>query len=100
MHAQVIRTETMRETRAAMERIVCSELIPSLRAESGFAGAMSLVDPQTGEAMTIVLWKTADDARRPLCRCGVSLVTAPSRLRAPSSGGRQRFSVWEVSVRI
>jgi hypothetical protein len=100
VHAQVIRHETKDETRAAMERIVCRELIPALRAEPGFAGAMSLGDPQTGEAMTIVLWKTPEQARRPLERCGASLATALSRLRALSSCGRERVSVWEVSVRI
>ena len=100
MHAKVIRHETGGETRAAMERIVCRELIPALRAEPGFAGAMSLLDPQTGEAMTIVLWKSPEHARRPLERSGASLAMALSRLRALSWCGRERISVWEVSIRI
>jgi hypothetical protein len=99
MHAQVIRNETTRETRPALERLMCRELIPALRAEPGFAGAMSLVDPQTGDAMTLVLWKTAEGARRPLVR-SARLATVLERLRALTPGGRERVSVWEVSVRI
>jgi hypothetical protein len=86
--------------RAAMEWIVCRELIPALRAEPGFAGAMSLVDPQTGDAMTIILWKTPEQAALPLTRAGATLLSALSRLRELSIGGLGRVSVWEVSVRI
>ena len=100
MHAQVIRNETTRETRAELERIVCRELIPALRAEPGFVGAMNLVDSQAGVAMTIVLWKSSEHAERVLRRSGQSLAGALARLRAVSTGGRERVSVWEVSVRI
>jgi hypothetical protein len=61
---------------------------------------MSLVDPQTADAMTIILWKTPEQAGRPLTRAGAALLSALSRLRELSIGGLGRVSVWEVSVRI
>jgi len=49
-----------------------------LRQEPGFAGALSLVDRQSGNAILIVLWTTADQA----------------------TGNRVPISLWEVSLRV
>jgi len=69
-----------------MHRIVADELIPALRAEPGFAGALSLVNPRTAEGMMIVLWQSAEQAQRPF--------------PGTSTRDRQPTSVWEVALRV
>jgi hypothetical protein len=69
-----------------MHRIVADELIPALRAETGFAGALSLVNPRTAEGMMIVLWQSAEQAQRPL--------------PGTSTRDHQPTSVWEVALRV
>ena len=64
MYAQVIEGGTTPDRRDAMDRIVTDELIPALEAEPGFAGAMNVVDRDSGDAMMIVLWETEVQARR------------------------------------
>jgi hypothetical protein len=71
-----------------MHRIVADELMPALRDEPGFAGALTLVNPHTAEGMTIVLWQSAEQAQRTLGLAGTS------------TRDHQPTSVWEVSLRV
>ena len=51
MYAQVIEGGTTAELRTEMDRIVTAELIPALRDEPGFAGALNLADYEGGEGL-------------------------------------------------
>jgi hypothetical protein len=59
MYAQLIEGGTTPERRAEMDRIVTDELVPALGAEQGFAGALNLVDRESGNAIST-------GARRPI----------------------------------
>ena len=79
MYAQLVRTCTTEEKRREMHRVVADELIPALNDEPGFVGALNLVDPDSGDAMLIVLWQSAEQAQRLLGESG---------------------TVWEVTLRV
>ena len=81
MYAQLIEGGTTPERRAEMDRIVTDEMIPALAAEPGFAGALNLVDRDSGNAMMIVLWETEAQARRAARRV---------RHRVPEGARRRR----------
>jgi hypothetical protein len=84
VHAQIFECDSGAErTNAAVSR----ELIPALRTEDGFSGAVSLIDEQTGAILLLVFWETEDEATRPL----------PPALAALVGGVRPR--VWEVGAR-
>ena len=100
MYAQVIEGGTTPERRDAMDRIVIDELIPALEAEPGFAGAMNVVDRDSGDAMMIVLWKTEAQARRALGEYGAAFLKALAGIAAISTGTRRPISVWEVNARV
>jgi len=70
MHAQVVQGGTTPELRTHMDRIVTEEMIPALRAEPGFAGALNLVNRTNGEAIMVILWATEAQAQRELADYG------------------------------
>jgi hypothetical protein len=80
VYAQLVRSRTTQK-RAEAHRIVGDELLLALHDQPGFGGALSLVNASGGEAITIVLWHSAEQAQRPL---GVNGTT----------------SLWEVTVRV
>jgi hypothetical protein len=45
-----------------LNEIVQRELLPALRTEHGFSGAISLVDPATARALVLVFWETEEEA--------------------------------------
>ena len=51
---------------ASLNEIVQRELLPALRTEPGFSGAISLVDPATARALVLVFWETEEEAAQPL----------------------------------
>ena len=61
-----------------MHRIVANEVFPVLRDEPGFVGALNLVDADSGDAIMIVLWQSAE---------------------TPQTLGDDG-TVWEVTVRV
>jgi hypothetical protein len=83
--AKLSNRKTTEQTRTEMQRIVSDEVFPALREEPGFAGALSLVNSGTGEAVIILLWHSAEQAQRPLGDNGMNV---------------QSTSVWEVVVRV
>ena len=99
MHAQVIEGGTTPEMRTKMDRIVTDEMIPALRQEPGFAGALNVVDRDSGDAMMIVLWETEAQARRELSEYGGAFLQALANISHISTGTRRPISVWEVNAR-
>jgi hypothetical protein len=99
MYAQLVQGGTTPEMRSQMDRIVTDELVPALDEEPGFAGALNLVDRETGNAMMIVLWETAEQANRALSEYGQRFLKALAEIAAISTGNRVPMSVWEVNAR-
>src|SRR5215218_2144846 len=100
MHAQLIEGGTTPERRTEMDRLVTDELVPALESEPGFAGALNLVDRDSGNAMMIVLWETDAQARRPLAEYGGAFLKALAGIAAISTGTRRPISVWDVNARV
>ncbi len=82
-----------------MDRIVTDEMVPALESEPDSAGALNVVDRESGEAMMIVLWETEAQARRALPDYGGAFLKALARIAAISTGTRRPISVWEVNAR-
>jgi hypothetical protein len=99
MYAQLIEGGTTPARRTDMDRIVTDEMVPALEAEPGFAGALNLVDRDSGDAMMIVLWETETQARRSLSEYGGAFLKALANVAAISTGTRSPISVWEVNAR-
>jgi hypothetical protein len=99
MYAQLIEGGTTAARRTDMDRIVTDEMVPALEAEPGFAGALNLVDRDSGDAMMIVLWETESQARRGLAEYGGAFLKALANVAAISTGTRRPISVWEVNAR-
>jgi len=100
MYAQLIQGGTTPEKRAEMDKIVTDELIPALHEEPGFSGALNLVDRESGNALMLVLWETAEQAARPLNEYGGRFLQALASVIAISTGNRQPMSVWEVNAQV
>ena len=99
MYAQLIQGGTTPEHRPEMDRIVTDAMVPALHEEPGFAGALNLVDRDTGNALMIVLWETEAQARRALADYGSAFLKALAGVAAISTGNRRPMSVWEVNAR-
>ena len=100
MHAQLIEGGTTPDRRTEMDRIVTDGMIPALEAEPGFAGALNLVDRDSGNALMIILWETEAQARRALSAYGDAFLKALADVAAISTGTRRPISVWEVNARV
>jgi hypothetical protein len=99
MYAQLIEGGTTPDRRTEMDRIVTDEMIPALQEEPGFAGALNLVDRTSGNALMIILWDQAAEARRPLGDYGTAFLKALASVAAITTGTRAPISVWEVNAR-
>jgi hypothetical protein len=99
MYAQLIEGGTTPDRRARMDRIVTDEMIPALRAEPGFAGALNLVDRDSGDALMIILWETETQAHRALADYGKAFLQALANVASISTGTRRPISVWNVNAR-
>jgi hypothetical protein len=82
-----------------MDRIVTDALVPALEAEPGYAGALNLVDRESGDAMMVILWDTEPQARRALSEYGGAFLKALADIAAISTGTRRPISIWEVNAR-
>jgi hypothetical protein len=91
LYAQVLEGRAVPERRHELERAIREKLIPALREEEGFCGALHLVDCHTDETMIVVCWETEEQAARPPGDC--------IPVAALSSEFRSRLSVWEVGAR-
>jgi hypothetical protein len=99
MFAQLVEGGASPELRAEMDRIVHEEMLPALQHEPGYAGALNLVDRQTGNAMMLTLWDTQEQAELPIRERGEAFLRALGSIAAISSGQRRPISVWEVNAR-
>jgi hypothetical protein len=99
MFAQLVEGGASPELRAEMDRIVHEEMLPALQHEPGYAGALNLVDRQTGNAMMLTLWDTQEQAELPIRERGAAFLRALGSIAAISSGQRRPISVWEVNAR-
>jgi hypothetical protein len=100
VYAQLVRTGATEQTRPEVYRAVIDELIRALRHEPGFVGALNLVDPDTGDAMMIVVWQSAEQAQRPLGDDGTTLLASLLHVAGSARDEHEPTSVWEVTVRI
>jgi hypothetical protein len=93
MYAQVVELQLEPERLDELERLVRSELVPALRKQSGFCGALNLTDRERGETLLVLLWETEEEAARPLgpsaASSGLALLAARPR----------SVTVWEVDAR-
>jgi hypothetical protein len=71
------------------------ELLPALRTQPGFSGALSLLDRGTGRAVVLVFWETEEEARRVLSPFFAGLL---ARLGV-SDAATYAPEVWEVGAR-
>jgi hypothetical protein len=99
MYAQLIEGGTTPARRTDMDRIVTDEMVPALEAEAGFAGALNLVDRESGNAVMVIFWETEAQARRALAEYGTAFLKALASVAAISTGTRSPISVWEVNAR-
>ena len=76
-----------------LHRAISAELLPALRTERGFSGALSLIRPETGEMLLLVFWETEDLAKRPLHPCLAAL------LDELGTAGATSGTLWEVGAR-
>jgi hypothetical protein len=100
MYAQLVQGGTTPDKRIEMDRLVTDQLVPALHEEPGFAGALNLVDRESGNAMMVILWETADQAQRPLNEYREPFLKALAGIAAISTGNRAPMSVWEVNARM
>ena len=66
MFAQLIKARVDRRRIETLEHAVRSELLPALREEPGYCGAMSLSNRARAETLLLLLWETEEQARRPV----------------------------------
>jgi hypothetical protein len=97
MHAQVIELQLEPDRLEELERLVRSELVPALRAQPGFCGALNLTDCERAVTLLVLLWETEGEAARTLAQSaapsGLALSTVTDLLAA------RPFTVWEVEAR-
>ena len=99
MHAQVIELELEPERLELLERLVRSELVPALREQSGFCGALNLTDRERGETLLVLLWETEDEAAWTLSQSAASSGLALSTVTDLLAARPCSVTVWEVDAR-
>jgi hypothetical protein len=99
MYAQLIRGSWVQGRLDELDAAIRAELLPALRDELGFSGALSLVETRTKCILLIVFWETEAEAARPAAACDERLADA---LRAVGSLGCPEADapeIWEVRAR-
>jgi hypothetical protein len=97
MYAQVIEGQLPHERRDELEALVRCELLPALRAESGFCGAVRLVERERGSVLLVLLWETEEDAtgrREAPTATLAETLSALTEILDPYSA-----TIWEVNAR-
>lgn len=96
MYAQIVETQLSRERLSELGGAVRRELLPALRSEPGFCGALSLVERERGAVLLVVLWETKE-AAGPHAWVAAALGETSSILTALLTSSSVR--VWEVNAR-
>ncbi|HEU5215767.1 MAG TPA: hypothetical protein VFU30_09525 [Gaiellaceae bacterium] len=92
MYAQALE---VRGTSDDLSELVCRELIPALRSEPGFSGALSLVDREAQTMLVLVFWETEEQAARRLPPRFTPLLAGLGMTDAATYAPQ----VWEVGAR-
>lgn len=93
MYAQVLTEGVAPDRCGELDAAIRDRLVPSLRVQEGFCGALHLVSRGSGEGMLIVLWETEHQALR------AASAHELAALAPAASDGTARASVWEVTQR-
>jgi hypothetical protein len=93
MYAQAL--EIGPGTSEDLSQTICRELLPALRTERGFSGALSLVDRATENTLLLIFWETEEEAARPLPPYFAALL---AKLGLPDAA-TYTPRVWEVDAR-
>lgn len=91
MYARVIESFVASERLGAFSGFVRYELVPALRVDGGFCGAVSLLGRRRDRVATllVLLWETEAEAARPLeARPALAALLGPCAV-----------SIWEVNAR-
>jgi hypothetical protein len=99
MFAQLIATRLAQNRLAMLEHIVRRELIPALREESGFCGAMNLTDRAKAETLLVLLWETEEQASRPLARGSAPFANASYTISELLASDSWVVTIWDVDAR-
>jgi hypothetical protein len=93
MYAQVLIEAATPERCGELDAAIHDRLVPSLRVQDGFCGALHLVSRDSGKGMLIVLWETEEQAVR------AASAHELAALVPAADDGCARASVWEVTQR-
>jgi hypothetical protein len=96
MYAQVVQGGAAPERREEMNAAVRNHLIPALKQEAGFVGALNLENGDTGHGMMITFWET--EAQAAGMPTSAAFVEALGRIAIVSSGQRAPIGIWRVNV--
>jgi heme-degrading monooxygenase HmoA len=96
MYAMVVQGGTTSDKRNEMNGAVTELLIPALRSQPGFRGAVNLEDRVTGHGMMLTFWDTEDQALRP--PGSPAFHQALSAVLQISTGERAPTSCWHVNA--
>jgi hypothetical protein len=99
MYAQLLEGQTLPSRRHELERVIRERLLPALREEEGFSGALHLLDAGTAHTMMIVCWETEEQAVRPFSDYRESTQMALRTFEAASTEFHRHTSVWEICAR-
>jgi hypothetical protein len=99
VYAQVIEVRLEPARLDVTERLVRSELVPALRTQSGFCGALYLTDRERAESTLVLLWETEDEAARPMARSAAPFEQAPATVAEIQASRSYAVTVWEVDAR-
>jgi hypothetical protein len=94
LYAQVFELPNA-EHSEALDRTIQCELLPALRSENGFCGALTLVRRETEEMLLLVFWETETQAVCPLVPALVGFLDEAGE-KGLTSG---LPGVWEVGAR-
>jgi antibiotic biosynthesis monooxygenase len=93
MYAQIVESRLTSEQLEELEVLVRCELLPTLRAESGFCGAVSLVERERGAVLLVLLWETEEEAT------GRRAAPAGTSSALTDVLGAHSETIWEVNAR-
>ncbi len=96
MYAQVIQGGSAPEKRDEMNTVVQDHLIPALKQQAGFVGAVNLENRESGHGMMLTFWTTEEQAAA--IPDSPAFMEALGRVAAVSSGMRAPIGVWHVNV--
>jgi hypothetical protein len=99
MYAQLIETRSDPERLTELVRLVRGELVPALRKQAGFSGALYLTSSERAESLLVLLWETEAEALRPLRRGAAPFQQALATVTELLAARSHAVTVWEVDAR-